>query len=76
MRTAGVVKELSMVVVGHSPIEDTHDGYGDIKNDLSIIDRKPVIMAQRFNNFLDYKILEKIKPAMADLNRAIPLSRK
>jgi integrase len=45
MRTAGIAKELRMVVVGPSPAEDTHDGYGDIKNDFSIVDRKRAVDA-------------------------------
>ena len=53
MRAAGIAKELRKVVVGHSAAEDTHDGYGDIKNDFSIADRKRAINALKFENALD-----------------------
>jgi integrase len=71
MRSAGIAKELRMVVVGHSAAEDTHDGYGDIKNDFSIADRKRAIDALRFDGVLDYDGLKKSRPAQADLRKAV-----
>jgi hypothetical protein len=44
-----IARELRMVVVGHSAAEDTHDSYGDIKNDFSIADRKRAIEALKFD---------------------------
>lgn len=75
MRAAGVAKELRMVVVGHSAAEDTHDGYGDIKNDFSIADRKRAIEALKFDQVLCYEDLKKIAPTLADLKRALIRAR-
>jgi len=66
MRAASIVKELRMIVVGHSATEDTHDNYGDIKNDFSIIDRKRAIDALRFDNIINYESLKKSSPTLAD----------
>jgi hypothetical protein len=60
-----------MIVVGHSPADDTHDGYGDIKNDFSIADRKRAIEALRFDTVLDYDGLKKLRPALAELRQAV-----
>jgi integrase len=60
MRAAGIAKELRMVVVGHSAIEDTHDGYGDIKNDFNLADRKRAIHTLNFSGILDYADLERL----------------
>lgn len=70
-RAAGIAKELRMIVVGHSAAEDTHDGYGDMKNDFSIADRKRAIDALKFDNVLDYARLVKLRPALADLRIAV-----
>jgi integrase len=71
MRTAGIAKELRMVVVGHSAAEDTHDGYGDIKNDFSIADRKRAIDALRFESVLDYSALKELRPTLLTLHTAL-----
>jgi len=71
MRTAGIAKELRMVVVGHSAAEDTHDGYGDIKNDFSIADRKRAIDALRFDHVLNYGALKTLRPTLTDLRAAL-----
>jgi integrase len=71
MRAAGVAKELRMVVVGHNATEDTHDGYGDIKNDFSIADRKRAIDTLRFDDVLNYDSLKKSRPALADMRAAV-----
>jgi integrase len=71
MRAAGIAKELRMVVVGHSAAEDTHDGYGDIKNDFSIADRKRAVDALNFDNVLDYDRLKLLRPTQADLYKAM-----
>lgn len=71
MRAAGIPKELRMVVVGHSAVEDTHDGYGDIKNDFNISDRKRAIDALKFENVLNYDSMKKLRPALIDLQVAI-----
>jgi integrase len=71
MRAAGIAKELRMIVVGHSPADDTHDAYGDIKNDFSIADRKRAISTLNFDNVLDYEGLKKLRPGLAELRKAI-----
>jgi integrase len=71
MRAAGIRKELSMVVVGHTPADDVHDSYGDIKNDFSIADRKRAIDALKFDNVLDYDTLTTLRPTLADLSKAV-----
>lgn len=71
MRAAGIAKELRMVVVGHSPAEDTHDNYGDIKNDFIIADRKRAIDALRFDGVLDYDGLKKLRPTLVDMHKAV-----
>jgi integrase len=70
-RAAGIAKELRMIAVGHSPADDTHDGYGDSKNDFSIADRKRAIEALRFDTVLDYDGLKKLRPALAELRQAV-----
>jgi integrase len=75
MRTAGIAKELRMVVVGHSPAEDTHDGYGDIKNDFNIGDRKRAVDALNFDQVLDYIALSELRPGKSDLNVALARAR-
>jgi integrase len=74
MRAAGIAKELSMVVVGHTPADDVHDSYGDIKNDFKIADRKRAIDALRFDNVLDYDGLKKLRPTLARLREAVSRS--
>jgi integrase len=76
MRTAGIRKELSMVVVGHSPADDVHDSYGDIKNDFKIADRKRAIDVLNFNNVLDYNGLKKLRPGLTELRKAITRARE
>lgn len=71
MRTAGVAKELRKVVAGHSAAEDTHDKYGDIKNDFSIADRKRAIDALKFENVLDYSRLKELRPALLTLHTTL-----
>lgn len=71
MRAAGIAKELRKIVVGHSAAEDTHDTYGDIKNDFSIADRKKAIDALDFKNALDYDGLKKLRPTVFDLSTAL-----
>ena len=71
MRAAGIRKELSMVVVGHTPADDVHDGYGDIKNDFSIADRKRAIDTLNFHNVLSYDGLKMQRPTLADLRIAV-----
>jgi integrase len=71
MRAAGIAKQLSMVVVGHSPSEDVHDGYGDIKNDFSIADRQRAIQSLNFHNTLDYLALRQMRPSLPQLQRAV-----
>lgn len=71
MRAAGVPKELRMVVVGHSALEDTHDGYGDINNDHSIISKHDAIEALNFDSALDYVALRTAAPTVHDLKRAL-----
>ena len=71
MRAAGIAKQLSMIVVGHSPTEDTHDSYGDIRNDFSVADRKRAIEVLRFDNVLDYNALKVLRPTLADLRNAL-----
>ena len=71
MRAAGIAKELRKVVVGHSAAEDTHDGYGDIKSDFSIPDRKRAIDTLKFNYVLDYDSLKKLRPTRTKLHEAV-----
>jgi integrase len=71
MRAAGIAKELRMIVVGHSATDDTHDGYGDIKSDLSVADRKRAIEVLRFDNVLDYNALKALQPTLANLRDAL-----
>jgi integrase len=71
MRAAGVAKELRMVVVGHSAAEDTHDSYGDIKNDFNVRDRKNAIDALRFGTVLNYSSLKEQQPSLRQLQVAI-----
>lgn len=71
MRAAGMAKELRMIVVGHSPADDTHDAYGDIKNDFSVADRKRAIDALTFDNVLNYDGLKMQRPTLADLRAAV-----
>jgi integrase len=71
MRTAGIAKELSMVVVGHTPGDDVHDSYGDIKNDFSIADRKRAINTLKLDNVLDYHGLKKLLPTPAHVREAV-----
>lgn len=71
MRAGGIRKELSMVVVGHTPADDVHDSYGDIKNDFSIADRKRAIDALTVDNVLDYDGLKMQRPALVDLRAAV-----
>ncbi|SDC80749.1 Integrase [Massilia sp. PDC64] len=75
MRAAGIPKELRKVVVGHSAAEDTHDGYGDIKNDFSIADRKRAINTLRFDGVLDYDNLKALRPALTELHKALTRAR-
>ncbi|MFC5549524.1 DUF6538 domain-containing protein [Massilia aerilata] len=75
MRAAGIAKELRMIVVGHSPADDVHDGYGDIKNDFSIVDRKAAIDALKFDNVLDYDRLRLLHPTLAELRQAVTRAR-
>ena len=70
MRAAGIAKELRMVVVGHSATEDTHDGYGDIKNDFGLTDRKRAIQALDFNGILDYEALFTLRPSLNELQNS------
>jgi integrase len=76
MRSAGIAKELRMVVVGHSAAEDTHDGYGDVKNDFSIADRKRAIDALNFLGALNYIELEALRPTLGTLRDAIKRGRE
>ena len=71
MRANGVAREVRMVVVGHSAAEDTHDNYGDIKNDFSINDRKRAIQAMDFSGVLDYVRLKNIQPTVAELRDSV-----
>lgn len=71
MRAAGIAKELRMVVVGHSAAEDTHDGYGDIKNDFRVIDRKYAIDALKFEGSLDYVALRELRPTLHTLHDSL-----
>jgi len=71
MRAAGIAKELRMVVVGHSAADDTHDGYGDIKNDFSIADRKHAVDALKFESVLDYSALKGLRPTLLTLHTAL-----
>lgn len=71
MRAAKVLRELRMVVIGHSTLEDTHDWYGDIQNDYSIEDKAEAINAINFDGVIDYVRLEAKAPTLADLNRAL-----
>lgn len=71
MRAAGIAKELRMIVVGHSPADDTHDGYGDIKNDFSVADRKRAIDALSFDNLLEHQGLKILRPTLVDLRAAV-----
>ena len=66
MRAAGIAKELRKIVIGHSAAEDTHDTYGDIKNDFSITDRKAAIQALNFEAALNYAALKELAPAADD----------
>ena len=76
MRAAGIAKELRMVVVGHSATEDTHDTYGDIKNDFHIADRKRAIEALQFEQTLNYDSLKELRPTVATLREAIARNKK
>jgi len=71
MRAAGIRKELSMVVVGHTPADDVHDSYGDIKNDFGIADRKRAVAALQFESVLDYENLKKLRPTPKNLREAV-----
>ena len=71
MRSAGVQKELRMVVVGHSALEDTHDGYGDVNNDHSIVSKQGAIEALNFDCALDYVALRTAAPMIRDLEQAL-----
>ncbi|WP_036165116.1 site-specific integrase [Massilia sp. 9096] len=75
MRTAGIAKELSMVVVGHTPGDDVHDTYGDIKNDFSIADRKRAIDTLRYDGVLDYAGLKKLRSTLVDVREALARAR-
>lgn len=75
MRAAGIAKELRMIVVGHSAFEDTHDTYGDIKNDFGIADRKQAIEALKFDNTLNYDDLKRLQPTLIDLCNSVIRSR-
>ena len=76
MRGAGLPKELRKVVVGHSAAEDTHDTYGDIKNDFTVADRKRAIDELKFDKVLKYDDLKKLRPVLADLCKALTRSSR
>jgi integrase len=71
MRAAGISKELRMVVVGHSAAEDTHDGYGDMKNDFIIADRKRAIDALNFDETINYDKLKRTRPTATTLRNSV-----
>jgi integrase len=76
MRSARVPKELRKVVVGHSALEDTHDGYGDIQNDYSINDKRDAIEALNFNEIIRYTMLKSKAPTLAKLEPALARNAK
>lgn len=76
MRSTKVVKELRMVVVGHSAAEDTHDDYGDIQNDYSVHDKLAAITALDFDGVIDYPALKTRAPTLAALEHSLTARSK
>lgn len=72
MRAAGIPKETRMVVVGHSATEDTHDGYGDMQNDIGVGDRKLAVETLKFDTVLDYDSLRALTPTVGDIVKGLP----
>ena len=71
MRSAHVQKELRMVVVGHSALEDTHDSYGDMHGDYSVHDKKKAIQALDFDQVINYDALRERAPGPEELRRSL-----
>lgn len=71
MRSAKVLRELRMVVVGHCATEDTHDDYGDIQNDYSVRDKLEAIAALNFDAVIDYAALAARVPTIEFLTRSL-----
>lgn len=71
MRSAKVEKELRKAVVGHSLLEDTHDGYGDINNDHSVGSKYEAVEALNFILCLAYDALRQIAPTAGHIKAAI-----
>ncbi|MYM32649.1 hypothetical protein GTP58_30385 [Duganella sp. CY15W] len=76
MRSKMVPKELRKVVVGHSLLEDTHDGYGDMQNDYAAKDRYDAIAALNFDGIIDYNQLAAHTPDLAALNDSLSRQAK
>lgn len=76
MRSKMVPKELRKVVIGHSLLEDTHDGYGDMQNDNAVKDRYDAIAALNFDGVIDYNQLAAHAPDLATLNHSLSRQAK
>jgi integrase len=72
-----IPKELRKLVVGHSPIEETHDNYGTIEKSYSTQQKLDAIMLLEFGGAIDYAGLKQRAPSLGDLNKALSdLSRR
>ena len=71
LRRKHVPKDIRLVVLGHSAAEDTHDNYGDIRGDISILDRKNCIEALDFSESLDFALLKRNALSVEDLKAIV-----
>jgi integrase len=70
-RHTDLPRELRKLVVGHSPYEDTHDGYGSVEKSYSTRQKLDAISRLNFDNSIDYARLKRRAPSLAELNRAL-----
>ena len=70
MRRMNVPRHIRLVVVGHSPAQDTHDEYGDIVGDVSTQQRQKAIEALDFSDSLDFEKL-KLKASLVVFKPAV-----
>ncbi len=71
LRRKDIPRELRKLVVGHSAVEDTHDGYGEVERDYSIERRLDAINALQFDGAIDYDRLKQRSPTLAMLNKGL-----
>jgi integrase len=76
LRRIDIPKELRKLVVGHSAVDDTHDGYGDVESDYSIQRRLDAIKELNFDGVIDYDRLRQRIPTLELLSKGMEIERK